>query len=164
MRRGTRFGFSVTVAIVVALIVPALAAALSIIIYVNSGVAGATLGMRDSTAAKKIGKVVKSGRDSSYEGQTVYYFYFGTKSGGKYPIEMYSNSRHKVFTFVVNSYKYRTLKGVRVGTSEAALKKAYPGLKRHPGPVYIRYSLGTRTGTDFYVKSQRVQRIVVRTY
>ena len=48
--------------------------------------------------------------------------------------------------------------------NEEALKKAYPGLKRHPGPVYIRYSLGTRTGTDFYVKSQRVQRIVVRTY
>lgn len=164
MRTRTWFIMCAAVALVAALLLPSVAGAYSTIIYVNKGVAGATLGMRDSLAAQKIGRVVRSGRDSSYTGQTVYYYYFGRRSGGKYAVEMYSNSRRKVFTFVVNSSLYKTTKGVHVGTAEATLRRLYPGLRRYPGPVYTRYAYGGRTGTDFYVRARRITRIVVRTY
>jgi hypothetical protein len=78
---------------------------------------------------------------------------------------MYSNRKRSVFTFVVNSSGYQTRKGIRVGSAEAALKSAYgTALKAYPGPVYTRYALGGRAGTDFYVKSGAVRRIVIRSY
>lgn len=132
-------------------------------IYVNKGVAAARLGMVDSTAAKKIGKVAKSYKDNNYAGQTVYCYFFGKKSGGKYAVEMYSNKKHKVFGFVINSKAYQTTKGIGVGSSESRLTSKY-ALKKHAGPVYTRYHLGGNPGTDFYVKGGKVRFIQIWKY
>lgn len=133
-------------------------------VYEGKGVASARLGMRDSTAAAKIGKVTKSFRDRSYAGRVVYKYCFGRRmSSGRYPLEMYSDKTRKVFQFTVNSSLYVTAKGVRVGSSEDALKGAYgDALVEHEGSVYKRYTLGRAPATDFYVKSDKVTSIVVR--
>jgi hypothetical protein len=151
-------------ALAAALVFPAAAQAVTTI-YVNKGIGSARLGMKDSTAKRKLGRVMKSGRDNNYANQVVYVAYFGKKRSGKYALEMYSTRKHRVFTFVVNRAGYRTKAGISVGSAEAALLAAYPsGLTKYPGSVYTRYALGGRTGTDFYVKNGAVTRIVVRTY
>lgn len=138
----------------------------AVTIVENAGVGRARLGMSDSTCASRLGRVVKKGRDSSYENQVVYYFCFGRRlSSGAYPLVMYSNRSHRVFSFVVNSSGYVTRRGIRVSSTESALRRAYGSkLRRYRGSVYTRYTLGSRPGTDFYVKGGRVRKIVVRTY
>ncbi len=133
-------------------------------IYEGKGVAAARLGMRDSTAASKIGKVTKSFRDTSYAGRVVYKYCFGRKmSSGRYPLEMYSDKARKVFQFTAYSGSYVTAKGIKVGSTRDALKEAYgDALVEHEGSVYKRYTLGRAPATDFYVKSGKVTSIVVR--
>ncbi len=134
-------------------------------IYVNRGIGTARLGMNDSTAAKRIGPVKKKIRDSDYPGQVYWVWYFGRKTGGRYAIEMHSNSKRKVWSFVVYSSSYKTLKGIHVGSTESALRKAYgKSLKKSTGPIYTKYYLGGRPRTEFYVKSSRVKQISVWTY
>jgi hypothetical protein len=134
-------------------------------IYENSGVKAARLGMTDSTAASKIGGKRKFVRDSSYD-TTVWAYFFGTKSGGKYPVEMYSKGKHKVFEFVINCTTLKTSNGSRVGTAESTLVARYGSrLTKTVGPVYTDYHMGTSSGrTDFYVRNGKVQQIVIVRY
>jgi len=131
------------------------------------GVASAKLTYRDSRNASIIGRVTRSGRDTRYSGRVVYYYYFGTKSAtsGRYPLEMFSNGSHNVFQFTINSASYPTSKGIRVGSSEAALKSAYAsaGLTGPTGSTYRRYTIGPGPFTDFYCKNGKVTSIVMRT-
>jgi hypothetical protein len=153
------------VVLVASLMAPTGAYAAAAKIYVNKGIKLARLGQLDTTAASRLGRVVLKKRDSSYAGRVVWVRYFGAKRGGKYALEMYSNKSRKVFTFVVNHGTYTTVKGIRVGSSEAALTAAYgSSLTSNPGPVYNRYTLGGRVGTDFYVRGGKVTKIVVRSY
>jgi hypothetical protein len=153
------------VVLAASLIAPAVAYAAPPRIYVNKGIKLARLGQSDTAAASRIGRVALKKRDSSYAGQVVWVRYFGAKRGGKYQVEMYSNKSRKVFAFIVNHGTYTTMKGIRIGSSEAALTAAYgSSLKSNPGPVYNRYVLGGRTGTDFYVRGGKVTKIVVRSY
>lgn len=164
MRKRTRFYTLIALALVAVLVLPATALAANRTIYTGKGVSGAKLGMKDSTAAKKIGKVVKKGVDKNYPGQTVYVFYFGKKSHGKYAVEMYSKKNHKVFAFVIRSSAYKTSKGIRVGSSEAALTAAYPTIVNQGGSVYTRYHLGGNPGTDFQVQNGKVKIIQIWKY
>lgn len=122
MQKSKRLLAIMAVMLVAALVVPVIAQAATI--YVNSGVSGAKLGMRTSAAVKKLGKVKKTFRDPNYDG-VVYARCFGKKSHGRYALTITSNSRGRVIAFVINSSRYRTKKAMRVGSSLAALKKAY---------------------------------------
>jgi hypothetical protein len=138
--------------------------AFAVVIRENLGVSNARLGSADWAAIKILGKPAKSGRDTSYARQIVYYFYWGRRlSSGKYPLQMYSRGNRLVFTFICNSSAYVTPKGIKVGSSEAALKRAYgSALKRYWNPVYIRYRTSARTGwTDYYVRRGAVAQIIV---
>ena len=161
MLKGRRFYALVAIALAAALVLPAVALAGSKTIYPSKGIGSARLGMGDKKAAKYIGKIVKSGKDNNYPGQTVYYFYFGKKSGGKYAIEMYSNKKHIVFGFVVNSSAYATAKGVKIGSTEAKLKSAYPSVTLVGGSTYTHYRLATNPCTDFYCKGGKVRIIQI---
>lgn len=159
-RRGlVVFALATALAMGVAATAPA-----AVTIVEGQGVGAARLGMRDKTAASKLGKVTKSGRDTSYAGRVVYRFCFGAKmSNGRYPLEMFSDKEHKVFTFAANSASYVTRKGIKVGSAESALTRAYgSSLRKYPGSVYTRYTIGSRPATDFYVRSKKVARIIVR--
>jgi hypothetical protein len=146
------------------LVVPAAASATTRI-YVNKGVGTARLGQLDTAAALRLGRVKAKKRDSSYAGRVVWVRYFGTKSGGKYALELYSNKSHRVFAFVINRSNYVTSAGIHVGSSESALTSAYgSALSSFPGPVYNRYSLGGSSGTDFYCRGGVVTKIMVRRY
>jgi hypothetical protein len=125
----------------------------------------AKLGMRDSTAASKIGGSYKRLKDASYD-TLVWVYRFGKKSGGKYGLEMYSKSNRAVFEFVINCNTLTTKNGTRVGTGEITLNNRYGSkLKKSVGPVYTDYWMGTRAGrTDFYVKDGRVKQIVISRY
>ncbi|MDO8914915.1 MAG: hypothetical protein Q7W16_02380 [Coriobacteriia bacterium] len=152
-------------ALAVSMLAPTTAYAATARIYVNKGVKSARLGMYDTAAARRIGRVVLKKRDRSYAGRVVWVRYFGTKRNGKYALELYSNKSRKVFAFVINRNTYATAKGIRVGSSEAALTAAYGTLlTANPGPVYNRYVLGGRSGTDFYVRGGVVTKIVVRRF
>jgi len=122
MRTRNRVTVLAAVALVIALASPVVAQAATI--YLNKGVSGATLGMKDTTAAKKLGKVKKKYKDTSYDG-TIWVRCFGTKSHGHYSLELYSNGSGKVTAFIVHASKYVTKKGIHTGSSTAALKKAY---------------------------------------
>ncbi len=162
--RSLRNGIAVA-ALTVSLLVPTGAYAATARINVNSGIKSARLGQRDTTAAGRIGRVVRKKRDSSYAGRVVWVRYFGRRSGGKYALEMFSDKRHKVFAFVVNGTGYATTNGIRVGSSEAALTAAYgSALSSSAGPVYTHYTLGGSKGTDFYVAGGQVTKIIVRSY
>jgi hypothetical protein len=133
----------------------------------NWGVSNAKLGMTDSAAVRILGRPAKSGRDTSYARQIVYSYCWGKRlRNGKYPLQMYSRGNRLVFQFTVNSNAYVTAKGIKVGSSEASVKKAYgTALKRKKpiGSPYTTYSLGGRTGTDFIVLRGVVTQIIVRT-
>lgn len=157
--------------VVIAVLILAMGAqaALAVVyIYTGRGFGPARLGYRDSvnvTALKPvIGAVKWYGRDTSYTNQVVYLNKFGRRlSNGKYPLEMYSDKYHKTFSFIINSSSYPTTTGIRVGTAESTLKSKYgTALKRYPGSVYTRYTIGSTPYTDFYVRYSKVQKIVVR--
>ncbi len=160
----------VTVAIVLMIVLGlcggAVIAAGKLVIHVNKGIGGATLGMKEKDAVKAIGKPSKTGKDSEYEGRVVYFDKYGkANKNGEYPLEIYCDTHRKVFMFAVNSSSYPTDEGIKVGSTEAALKKAYgKKLKSRKSRVYTRYWLGDKTGTDFYVKSGKVTQIIVHSY
>ena len=118
------------------LAVPATANAATL--YVNKGVAKARLGMTDTKAAKKIGKVKKKVVDNDYNGAGLTYYirYFGKKSHGHYSVVMYANNKHKVIAFAVNSKKYKTKKGVRVGSSVSKLSGVYGSRLKYVNGAY----------------------------
>lgn len=127
-------------AIVVALAFPSVAQAATI--YVNKGVSGATLGMKDTTAIKKLGKVKKKYKDPDYGG-TYWTYCFGTKRNGHYSLEMTSNDDHKVIAFVVYASKYVTKKKIHTGSTVKALKKAYgKSLVKRSGYYRLKSSTG----------------------
>lgn len=162
----TLMGLFVALTLLICMASSATAAA-KLIIHVNKGIGAATLGMREAAAIKAIGsKPSRSGRDTEYEGRVVYYKMFGkANKNGEYPLEVYSDTKRRVFMYAFNSPAYPTDAGIRVGSSEDALKKAYGSkLLNKPGRVYNHYWLGGKTGTDFFVKGGVVTQIIVRSY
>jgi hypothetical protein len=161
---------AVLASVLVFSVVGSAAAATSYWLYLNKGVHKARLGTSDRVARSRVGlKLANYGKDSSYEGQTVYRFRYGRKRTGGYDVEMYSDKKRTVWLFVVNGTMVKTAKGIRVGSSEAALKKAYgSAIKRKPGDIYTVYTYGTPRGlgTDFYVRNstKRVTQMHVRNW
>jgi hypothetical protein len=146
----------VALVLVAALVCPAVASAVTI--YVNKGVAGATLGMKDTTAAKKLGKVKEKKKDTRYD-TTAWMRGFGTKSHGRWSLELYSNSKDKVTSFIIFAAKYKTGKGIHTGSSLQALKDAYGDSLTHGGGYY---KLQASTGkTWFTIKGGKVSQIWV---
>lgn len=137
----------------------------------GESVASVALGTSDKTGIQKLiqnlGQPV-SGKDTEYEGQVVYFYFFGRKnpSTNSYPLQVYSDVKHRIFIFEINTPDFVTPEGIRVGSSENDLLKAYGSrlkkLKR--GSIYLKYTLGGRKGTDFYVRNQKVQQILIRDY
>ncbi|HEY9841449.1 MAG TPA: hypothetical protein V6D23_13395 [Candidatus Obscuribacterales bacterium] len=112
-------------------------------------------------------KLSVSGKDTEYEGQTVYYYFYGSKDAeNNYQLQVYSDVKHKVIIFEINSPAFKTPQGIGVGSAEAALVKAYGSQlkKQQRGRIYIIYTLGGRKGTDFYVKNGKVTQMLVRSY
>lgn len=108
-----------------------------------------------------------SGKDTEYEGQTVYYYFFGPKDkNNAYALQVYSDLKHKIFIFEINSPEFKTDTGIHVGSSEADLIKAYGKTlkKQARGRIYVKYSLGDRKGTDFYVREGKISQILIRDY
>ncbi|MBI4733868.1 MAG: hypothetical protein HY779_03485, partial [Rubrobacteridae bacterium] len=128
----------------------------------------AALGTTQDKAVKAIGtKPTKTGKDTEYEGRIVYFAKYGKPNkSNEYPLEVYSETKKKiVFMFIMNSTSYATDEGIKVGSKEAALTKAYgKKLTSKKSRLYTKYSLGTKTGTDFYVKKGLVTQIVVRKF
>ena len=133
-------------------VVPAVAQAGTI--YVNTGVAGARLGMKDTTAAKKLGPVKKKERDPDYPGGVYYTFYFGKKVHGLYAIQMTSHGG-KVMAFQVYSGAYKTTKKIHVGSTVSALKKAY----KFTGTRSVYVLKGAHAKTYFNVSHGKVSSI-----
>ena len=132
-------------------------------------VAGIKLGSADTLLKQNpFGlKLSRSGKDTEYEGQTVYYYFYGQPDADQnYPLQVYSDVQHKLFIFEINSPAFRTPEAIGVGSSEADLLKAYGARlkKQQRGRIYTRYSLGERVGTDFYVRKGVVTQLLVRVY
>jgi hypothetical protein len=141
--------------------------ATKLVIHINKGIGTATLGMTQVSAEKAIGsKPSKTGKDSEYEGRVVYYSKFGkANKDGTYPIEITSDSKKKVFMFAFNSSVYATDEGIKIGSAESALTKAYgKKLGSKKSRVNTHYWLGGKTGTDFYAKNGKVTGIIVRNF
>ena len=139
------------------------------VIEPSRGISGAALGMSIKKALPLFGslKPVASGVDDQYEGQIVYYYFFLNKDkDNNYGLEIYTDKKKKIFMFVINSPSFMTKEGIKVGSAEAELVKAFgKQLKRKKqGDIYIKYSLGGKKGTDFYVKDGVVTQIIVRDY
>lgn len=160
--RRTLLPLAATGALAVLLVVPATAAA-TMTIYENRGVGTPRLGWLDSNAKKYYGHLASYSKDTSYP-TVVYLYKFGYKmANGRFPLEMRSNSSHRVFNFRCYSAYYVTTKGVKVGTAESTLKSKYSGkLRRIPGSTYTHYIMGSKPYTDFWVKNGKVSYIVVR--
>jgi hypothetical protein len=126
----------------------------------------AKLGLHDTSDDHRISSSYKRTRDDSYAGLTVYLYRFGKKSGGHYPVQMYSKANHHVFTFVIYTSKLKTRNGTGVGTSEPDLTARYGSqLTKSAGPVYTQYSMGTRSGrTEFWVSNGAIHHIVISRY
>lgn len=137
-------------------------------VYPGLGLGEARLGMKDKKVIKLLSmKPVSSGRDTQYEGQTVYFHYFGEKDkNNNYSLEIYSDVRRRVFMFVINSREFLTPETIGVGSMEGQLLKAYGKNlnKSKKGGIYAKYTIGGKKGTDFYVKEGVVTQIVVRDY
>lgn len=139
----------------------------------GQSVAQVNLGTQDTMGIAQLSKTLGqkpavSGKDTEYEGQTVYYYYFGKKdpANNNYPLQVYSDVKHKIFIFEINSPDFATPEGIQIGASEADLLKTYGSKlkKLQRGAIYLKYSLGGRKGTDFYVKNHKVSQILVRDY
>ena len=141
-------------------------------VYLGVGIDGAHLGMRDVTAARHIEKFARltaSGLDRSFPKKRVVYAYgFGLRMrSGMFPLRMFANQRRTVFAFEVNTGAYRTLKGIRVGSSEIALVRAYGRaliLKNLGASKSYTIKGGNRTLTQFWVRAGTVFRIGVSSY
>ncbi|PIW14417.1 hypothetical protein COW36_21865 [bacterium (Candidatus Blackallbacteria) CG17_big_fil_post_rev_8_21_14_2_50_48_46] len=74
--------------------------------------------------------------------------------------------KHHIFIFEVNTPEFKTPEGIHVGSSEAELLKAYgKQLKKiQRGSIYLKYTLGGRKGTDFYVRNKKITQILIRDY
>ena len=146
--------------------------ATTISIQPGAGVGPVQLGAADSTLkAPKSNPfglmLMTSGKDTEYEGQTVYYYFYGPKAAdNSHPLQVYSDVNHKVFIFEINSPKFKPPAGIGVGSPESALVKAYGDQlkKQKRGSIYVKYSLGGRKGTDFLVRAGKVSQILVRSY
>ena len=161
MNMQRRFGLLVFAALV-ALTVASIASAT--VIHEGKGAGQARLGQIDTSVARLLGKHTGLQRDPNYGSRVVYVTDFGTKRAGRYPCEMLSNSTHRVFQFSFNSPVYVTARGIKVGSSEADLTSAYPGMKRSHTPKFDHYVLGARPYTDFWVlnSTKRVYQVIVR--
>ncbi len=139
------------------------------VIEPSRGISGVELGMSIQKALPLFGslKPVASGVDDQYEGQIVYYYYFfGKDKDNNYGLEIYTDRKKKIFMFVINSPSFITKEGIKVGSAETELQKAFKEKlkKKKQGDIYIKYSLGGKKGTDFYVKGGVVTQIIVRDY
>jgi hypothetical protein len=162
MKMRQRFGLLISAAVLAALTAASLASAA--IIHEGKGPGQARLGQIDTSAALFLGKHTGLQRDPNYGSRVVYAVDFGTRKAGRYPCEMLSDSAHRVFQFAFNSPVYVTARGIKVGSSEAALTAAYGGLKRTHTPKFDHYVWGKRPYTDFWVlnSTQRVYQVIVR--
>lgn len=141
----------------------------AVLVQPSAGLGNVQLGAADTVLkSSPFGlKLSLTGKDTEYEGQTVYYYFYGTKdANNNYPLQVYSDVNHKVIIFEINSPAYKTAQGIGVGTPEAALVKAYGSqlTKKQRGSIYIQYTLGGRKGTDFYVKGGKITQMLVRSY
>ena len=138
------------------------------LININKGIGSIELGINEQNAIKLLKtKPIKTGVDKEYEGQTVYYSFFGEKNiDNIYELEIYSDVNKKVFIIVINSPSYCTKEGLSIGSTEQDLLKIYSkNLKRtKAGKIYTKYSLGNKRGTDFYVKNEKITQIIIRDY
>lgn len=139
------------------------------VIEPSRGISGAVLGMNIKKALPLFGslKPVASGVDDQYEGQIVYYYYFlGKDKDNNYGLEIYTDRKRRIFMFVINSPSFMTKEGIKVGSRDAELEKTFGKQlkKKKQGDIYIKYSLGGKKGTDFYVKDGVVTQIIVRDY
>lgn len=146
---------------------PALAANIQMV--AGESVGSVKLGVADTVLKKNpFGlPLSKSGKDTEYEGQTVYYYFYGKPdANNSYPLQVYSDVKGKVFIFEINSPQFVLPGGLKIGSKEADLLKAYGNKlkKQKRGNIYIKYTLGDRKGTDFYVKSGKITQILIRSY
>jgi len=159
-----------------------LAFAATVMLYPGAGVGGARLGARDSTAVAALKKSIplkRSAIDNNYAGQKVYEYFFGNRiytyrngkrvDTGNYPVEMYANKLHRVFIFEINASTVVTSKGIRIGSTEAQLKRAYGTALKRPRitPTYYIYSSGGASNrTDFYVSksTRKITRVLISRY
>jgi hypothetical protein len=135
------------------------------VIREGKGAGKARLGQIDTVAAAKLGRHGPLKRDPNYGSRIVYWIDFGKRlRDGRYPLEMASNAKHRVFQFSFNSSAYVTGKGIRVGSSETVLRARYKGMKRIHTGRFNHYVFGRRPFTDFWVlnKTKRVYQIVLR--
>jgi hypothetical protein len=140
------------------------AATATVVIHEGQGPGRARLGQIDSKAAGYLGKHTTLQRDPNYGSRVIYWISFGAKRGGRYPCELLSDSKHRVFQFSFNSSTYVTAGGIRVGSSESQLQAAYIEAKRIHTPKFNHYISGKRPYTDFWVlnTTHRVYQIIVR--
>lgn len=148
------------------------AAVPTVTLHPGRGVDSVTLGSPEAAAIARLshvlqGKPTQTGKDTEYEGQTVYFAYFGRKNADNlYPLQVYSDVQRKVFIVEVNDDRFITPEGIHVGSTAADLTRAYgPALKAgKKGRLYTKYTLGGRRGTDFFVRRDVVTQILVRDY
>ncbi len=137
-------------------------------VYEGKGVGSARLGRSVTYNLSKLGKPAKTVVDRQYRmadgsTRTVYIHSFGkSMGGGRYPLIMYSNRAKTTFNLTVYSSGYVTTKGIRVGSTETALRTSYPTAKRRRGAVYTRYVVGAGPATEFWVRSGKVYSVTVR--
>ena len=132
----------------------------------NVGIKTAKLGLADSTNAHRIGGSYKRVKNTDYD-FAVWEYRFGKKlTNGKYAVEMYSKSNHKVYAFIINTTKLATKNGTNVGTKESKLTSRYGSkLTSSVTPTYTIYKMGTRSGlTEFFVKAGKVHHIRIERY
>ena len=135
------------------------------------------LGATSTYNVSKLGKPRKSYVNQQYKiagkTRTVYVYCWGNCLDGsdgedkRYPLKMYAlkSADGSKTTFNFTSYRgYPTTKGIAVGSSEGALKKAYGSALRKLAETstYRYYRLGSGPYTEFAVRGGRVFSITVR--
>jgi len=146
------------IAVFLVVLLSATTALATIYTYCGKGVGSARIGDTYTHAARHISSTYKTVRDTSYS-YTVYHTYVGGKmSNGRYPVELYSKSTRRVFRFQINSSRYPTRRGVKIGSSSSFMKSKYPTAKGpYTSGYYRRYTMkhsfySYATYTDFYCK------------